>query len=387
MTPPKGATPTTTVTDARGRTTELWQYHGTTPTGFVDKTLYAYNPAGKLTKLTEPAGNTWTYDYDQRGNQKLAVDPDKGTTTSEYDDRNQLVSTTDNRGKKITHVYDGLGRETETHDGDTSGPLMTKRVWDPSGFKGQLASATRYIGGESGSAYTTTYSMYDTLYRPRRTTITIPDSEGTGLKGSYQTNVQYNVDDTVQSVGYPAAGSLTAEAVIPAYDDVLRPKTLSGSGGLTYLTNTVYSYTGKPLQYTYKAAGAKQTDIYNAYEWGTQRLHSSSVYRGDVSGTDKSATYGYDEAGNITSLSDVSRDGTDNQCFTYDYLGRLSDAWAQNTSTCAATPSASVLGVRPLLAVVHLRPKRQPAYGNPARRQRRHEQGHQARLHLPGRWG
>ncbi|WP_141758048.1 polymorphic toxin-type HINT domain-containing protein [Streptomyces sp. LUP47B] len=344
VTPPKGATPTTTVTDARGRTTELWQYHGATPTGFVDKTLYSYNPAGKLTKLTDPAGSTWTYDYDQRGNQKLAIDPDKGTVTSGYDDRNQLVLTTDNRGKKITHLYDGLGRETETHEGDASGPLMTKRVWDPSGFKGQRASATRYIGGESGSAYTTTYSMYDTLYRPHRTTITIPDSEGTGLKGSYQTNVQYNVDDTVQSVGYPAAGSLTAEAVTPTYDDVLRPKTLSGSGGLTYVTDTVYSYTGKPLQYSYQAAGAKKTQVTNTYQWGTQRLQNSRVDRQDVSGTDKSATYGYDEAGNITSLSDVSRDGTDNQCFTYDYLGRLSDAWAQNTTTCAATPSASVLG-------------------------------------------
>ncbi|MGC0402948.1 RHS repeat-associated protein [Streptomyces sp. SAI-126] len=344
VTPPKGATPTTTVTDARGRTTELWQHHGTTPTGIVDKTLYEYNPAGKLTKLTEPAGNSWTYDYDQRGNQKLAVDPDKGTITSEYDDRNQLVSTTDNRGKKITHAYDGLGRETETHDGDASGPLMTKRVWDPSGFKGQLASATRYIGGESGSAYTTTYSMYDTLYRPHRTTITIPESEGTGLKGSYQTNVQYNVDGTVQSVSYPAAGSLIAEAVTPSYDDVLRPKTLSGSGGLTYVTDTVYSYTGKPLQYNYQASGAKKTQVTNTYQWGTQRLQNSRVDRQDVSGTDKSATYGYDEAGNITSLSDVSRDGTDNQCFTYDYLGRLSDAWAQNTSPCVTTPSASVLG-------------------------------------------
>ncbi|WP_327404471.1 polymorphic toxin-type HINT domain-containing protein [Streptomyces sp. NBC_01288] len=344
VTPPKGATPTTTITDARGNTTDLLQYHAATPTGAYDQTHYEYNPAGKLTKLTDPAGNVWKYEYDQRGNQKLAADPDKGTATSEYDDRNQLVSTTDSRGKKITHIYDGFGRETETHDGDASGTLLTMHVWDPSGFKGQLSTATRYVGGASGYAYTTTYSQYDALYRARRTTVTIPDSEGTGLKGSYQTNVGYNIDGTVASVGYPAAGSLTAEAVTPVYDDVLRPKTLSGSGGLTYVTNTVYSYTGKAMQYTYKAAGAAKTDIYNAYEWGTQRLHSSSVYRDGMAGTDKSATYGYDEAGNITSLSDVSRDGTDNQCYTYDYLGRLTDAWAQNTTTCATTPSASVLG-------------------------------------------
>ncbi|MGW7380053.1 polymorphic toxin-type HINT domain-containing protein [Streptomyces sp. NPDC054794] len=343
VTPPTGATPTTTVTDARGRTTELWQYHAATPTGTADKTLYEYNPAGKLTKLTDPAGNTWTYKYDQRGNQTVATDPDKGETDAYYTDRNQLDHTVDANDKKVTLVYDGLGRQTETHEGDASGTLLTKHVWDPSGFKGQLASVTRYIGGASGAAYTTTYSLYDTLYRPHRTTVTIPSAEG-ALAGSYQSNVQYNVDGTVQSSSYPAAGSLSAETVSPAYDDVLRVKSISGSGGSTYLTDAVYSYTGKPLLYTYQAAGAKKTDVYNAFEWGTQRLHNSSVNREDVPGTDKSATYSYDEAGNITAISDVSREGTDNQCFTYDYLGRLSDAWAQGTATCAPTPTASVLG-------------------------------------------
>ncbi|MFF7127276.1 polymorphic toxin-type HINT domain-containing protein [Streptomyces sp. NPDC008240] len=343
VTPPKGATPTTTVADARGRTTQLWQYHGTTPTGAPDKTLYEYNPAGKLTKLTDPAGNNWTYTYDQRGNQTVAIDPDKGETDSYYTDRNQLDHTVDADKNKITHVYDGLGRETETRQGDASGALLTKHVWDPTGYKGQLASATRYIGGASGSAYTTTYSLYDSLYRPHRTTVTIPAAEG-DLAGSYQSNIQYNVDGTVQSTSYPAAGSLTAETISPTYDDALRVKTLSGSGGATYLTNTVYSYTGKPLQYTYQAAGAKKTDVTNTYDWGTQRLHNSSVNREDIAGTDKSATYSYDEAGNITSIGDVSRDGTDNQCFTYDYVGRLTEAWAQNTPACATTPTASVLG-------------------------------------------
>ncbi|MFF3333828.1 polymorphic toxin-type HINT domain-containing protein [Streptomyces sp. NPDC002888] len=343
VTPPQGATPTTKVTDARGNTTELWQYHGATPTGTPDKTLYAYNPAGKLTRLTDPAGNVWTYQYDQRGNETQATDPDKGTTTSKYDDLGQLTYTLDANQKKITHVYDGLGRETETHDGDVSGPLMTKHVWDPSGFKGQLASTTRYVGGASGSAYTTTFSLYDTLYRAHRTTVTIPSSEGV-LAGSYQTNIQYNVDGTVQSTSYPAGGGLAAETITPAYDDALRVKTIGASSGATYLTNTAYSYTGKPLQFTYQATGGNKTDVTNTYEWGTQRLHNSSVNRDGVSGTDKSATYSYDEAGSITAVSDVSRDGTDNQCYTYDYLGRLAEAWAQNTTTCATGPSASVLG-------------------------------------------
>ncbi|MFG2881566.1 RHS repeat-associated core domain-containing protein [Streptomyces sp. NPDC048297] len=343
VTPPQGGTPITTVTDARGQTTELDQYHASTPTGAYDKTLYGYTPAGQLDKITDPAGNVWSYAYDQDGNQKTATDPDKGTTTSVYDDRGQLLSTTDSRSKKITHVYDNLGREIETHDGDATGPLLTAHVWDPTGYKGQLASATRYIGGATGYAYTTSYGLFDNLYRPQRTTVTIPSSEG-DLAGSYASTVAYNADSTIQSIGYPKTGALAAEAVTPSYDEVLRPKTLTGSGGNTYVTDTAYSYTGKPLQYTYQAAGAKFTQVTNTYEWGTQRLSNSRVDRQDINGTDKSATYHYDQAGNITSVADVSRDGTDNQCFTYDYLGRLTEAWAQGSTTCAAAPAASALG-------------------------------------------
>ncbi|WP_377273554.1 polymorphic toxin-type HINT domain-containing protein [Peterkaempfera sp. SMS 1(5)a] len=343
VTPPQGATPTTTIVDARGNTRELDQYHASTPTGAYDKTLYDDTPSGKLAKLTDPAGNIWSYTYDQRGNPHQAVDPDNGTTTSVFDDRNQLVSTTDQRGKSVTHLYDGLGRETETHDGDATGPLLTKHVWDPTGFKGQLSSATRYVGGATGSAYTLAYQLYDNLYRPHRTTTTIPAAEGS-LAGSYQSNVQYNADGTIQSLGYPAAGSLAAEAVLPTYDDVLRPVTLSGSGGATYITGTTYSNIGQPLQYTYQAAGQKMTQVTNTYQWGTQRLSNSRVDRQDVPGTDKSATYGYDQAGNITSVTDVTRDGTDAQCFSYDFVGRLTEAWAQGSAGCAATPSASVLG-------------------------------------------
>ncbi|MGW1961973.1 polymorphic toxin-type HINT domain-containing protein [Streptomyces sp. NPDC001935] len=344
VTPPKGATPTTTFTDARGHTTDLWQYHATTPTGTADKTHYDYDPrTGKLAKLTDPSGNQWAYDYDQRGNQVHTRDPDKGDTNFVYDDRGQLTSATDNRGKSVTHVYDGLGRETETHEGEASGPLLTKHVWDPTGFEGQLASATRYIGGASGAAYTTTYSLYDTLYRPNRTTVTIPTAEG-ALAGSYQSNTKYNLDGTILSSSYPAAGSLASDVITPTYDEVLRTKKLTGTGGVTYLTDAVYSYTGKPLTYTYQATGAKKTRVTNSYQWGTQRLDNTNVAREDIAGTDKSATYGYDTAGNITSITDVSRDGTDNQCFSYDYLARLTEAWAQQTTTCAGAPSAAVLG-------------------------------------------
>ncbi|BBB00170.1 hypothetical protein RVR_7118 [Actinacidiphila reveromycinica] len=348
VTPPKGASPTTTVTDARGNTTELVQYHGATPTSAADITHYSYTPAGQLHTITDPSGTVWNYGYDQRGNQTSAHDPDKGDSTSVYDDRNQLVSTTDALKQTVTHVYDGLGRETETHQGGATGPLLTAHVWDPSGFKGQLSSATRYVSdGASTLAYTTTYSLYDTLYRPSRTTVTVPKDpvrpDEDPLAGSYQFTTKYNANGTVSSTSYPAAGSLAAEIMTPTYDDIQRPIALSGTNNTDYVTDTVYSPTGKPLQYTYQSGG-KKTQVTNTYQWGTQRLDNSRVDREDVPGTDKSSTYGYDEAGDITSIDDVSRDGTDNQCFQYDYLQRLTEAWAQGTGACTTDPSTATLG-------------------------------------------
>lgn len=343
VTPPAGGTPSTTVTDARGRTTDLLQYDAATPTGTPSTTHYDYDPAGRLAAVTDPVGNQWTYGYDQRGNKTRVNDPDKGETTYTYDDRNQLITSTDAREPKqtITHVYDGLGRELETHDGTATGPLLTKRVWDPAGYEGKPASATRYVGGASGSAYTTTYNIYDTLYRPNRVTTTIPSSEG-ALAGAYQSNIKYNLDGTVESSSYPAAGSLAADVLTPTYDDVLRPVALTGTGDVTYVTGTAYSYTGKPLQFTYQSGG-KKTQVTNTYQWGTQRLDNTRVDREGVPGVDKSSTFGYDEAGNVTSISDVSRDGTDNQCFRHDHLGRLTEAWAQGATGCSAT-AGSLLG-------------------------------------------
>ncbi|MFJ5609311.1 hypothetical protein ACIQCJ_07995 [Streptomyces sp. NPDC093221] len=57
--------------------------------------------------------------------------------------------------------------------------------------------------------------------------------------------------------------------------------------------------------------------------------------------------YTYDPAGQITSISDVQHGGgtakTDTQCFTYDYLQRLTQAWKARLPliTAASKPSTA----------------------------------------------
>jgi YD repeat-containing protein len=87
VTPPKGGTSSTTVTDAQGRTIELRQH--TTSQGIdgaYQSTRYTYNRKGQLTTVTDADGNEWTYTFDVKGRQTSSSDPDKGTTNSTYYD-------------------------------------------------------------------------------------------------------------------------------------------------------------------------------------------------------------------------------------------------------------------------------------------------------------
>ncbi|MEU1287897.1 RHS repeat-associated core domain-containing protein, partial [Kitasatospora sp. NPDC005856] len=345
VTPPNGGTPTTTITDAAGRTTELRQYKAATPIGAYDATTYAYDPLGHLTKLTNPAGTVWTWLYDQLGRQIKTADPDTGATVQSYNDRGELTGTTDGRGKSVSNVYDNLGRLIETHDGPATGPLLTSQAWDPSGNKGVLSSSTRYstVGGTTYQ-YKTAYSLFDALARPTRTTVTVPSVPGQeALAGNYIGGTVYRLDGQARSKSYPAAGNLPAESVTLTYDALNRP---TAAEGLTkYQTGQTYSLTGKPLQSTL-SNGTAGKDVYvtNGYEWGTQRLTSSRTDQYGVTEAARSAAYTYDQAGNVTSVTDTSRSGTDRQCFRYDYLARLTDAFTPAGADCAPAPSGSALG-------------------------------------------
>ncbi|WP_239009256.1 RHS repeat-associated core domain-containing protein [Streptomyces sp. CFMR 7] len=337
--PPEGGTAVTTLTDVRGRTTELRQHHSRDAAAAFDATTYAYTPRGELKKLTDPSGAVWNYTYDQLGRQTKVVDPGRGATTSTYDDHGRLTSTTDAREITLARVYDDLDRLVELREGGSSGALRASWVYDTvSGARGQLAKSTRFV---DGNAYTSEVTQYDGLYRPVRSSVIIPNSEGL-LAGTYQTGTAYGISGLIGSVSYSAVGSLPGGGYNHSYDsETLRLSTVFGDGISSAVT---YSLTGKPLQYELGATNGKKTWATNTYEWGTQRLHTARVDREEQSGVDRHTTYGYDQAGNILSASDVSRTGVDTQCFAYDHLRRLSEAWTQANKTCAETSAGAQIG-------------------------------------------
>ncbi|MEV7600328.1 hypothetical protein AB0O91_23420 [Kitasatospora sp. NPDC089797] len=123
VTPPGGATATSTVTDARGRTIARWQYRPPAATGNsadADITTYAYTPVSQSAGRTDSSGNTWNYTYDLRGRQVSTSDPDTGTAQTYYDVNSRIDHTTDAKGSTLAYTYDLLGRKTGTYNGSVA---------------------------------------------------------------------------------------------------------------------------------------------------------------------------------------------------------------------------------------------------------------------------
>ncbi|GGV19489.1 hypothetical protein GCM10010182_46340 [Actinomadura cremea] len=340
VTPPDGGTPTAQVTNALGQVTERRQYKADTPTGDYDATTYTYTPAGQPATVTDPSGNEWTTTYDLRGRTTHKTDPDAGTSTFTYDDLDRTVSTTDARDETVHTNYDGLGRVTDTRAGSATGTKLTSFTYDTvAKGKGKPASATRH---HNGAQYTSNILRYDNLGRAQTTNVTIPAAEGP-LAGTYVTNTEYNIDGTPRSVTPPTAGGLPYETLVYSYDDFARPTRMSSNRG-TYISHIGYRDTGELQAIDYGTVGKRAFQTFH-YQDGTRRLQRANTSREGINGYARSALYDYTDAGTITSITDTSHDGVDKQCFTYDHLQRLTQAWTQGTTdTCATEPAASLIG-------------------------------------------
>jgi len=346
VTPPAGGTPTTTYLDARGHATELDQYLGSTPSGTYQATTYGYDRLGRQTAVTDPAGNQWTTTYNLRGWVSTKKDPDTGTSTMTYDDNGNLLTTTDARQITLTNVYnDPLDRRTAEWQGpaDTGTKLLDFTYDTLTNAKGQLTTANRYA---NGGTYSTTVTGYDDAYRPLGTMVTIPASDGFS-PNSWTTKQSYNVDGSVATTTLPAAGGLGQETVTTTYDNLGSSRTMTGLD--TYVSATWNDAFGRIGQFD---LGADQgVHLATSYDSATGRLVSTRVGTGGSSSVWSTWTnliqtaYAWDPAGNLTNKTNIEADGSTNrECFAYDGLRQLTQAWTTTATACQATPTQAVVG-------------------------------------------
>ncbi|MFE6870761.1 polymorphic toxin type 44 domain-containing protein [Kitasatospora sp. NPDC057692] len=351
VTPPAGATATSTVTDSRGRTAELWQYRTATATGSrtdADVTAYTYTPAGQPATRVDSAGNTWSYGYDQRNRQIRADDPDTGVSTRTYDSAGRLATTTDARNQTVATTYDLLGRRTGTYNGSASpANQLTGYTYDTVA-KGQPTGSIRYVGGAGGSAYTKSVTEMDTTYHPTKTVVSIPGSEiGRTGQASFTYTALYDpITGVLLQDGRAAAGDLAEERITYNYDKYGPLHDMTGAGD-QYLRQADWDAYGRNIRSTVNPWGT-QIVATNTYDESTGRALTQYLDKQTATtGTVQNTTYAYNQAGQITSIRSIPNNtpsATDLQCFTYDYLGRLKTAWTDTGRLEQPTPSRAGQG-------------------------------------------
>ncbi|MGI5153085.1 polymorphic toxin-type HINT domain-containing protein [Plantactinospora sp. CA-294935] len=358
VTPPDGGTPTTTVTDAQGRTVELREH--TTAQGVdgpYQATRYTYNGKGQLVTVADPDGNEWTYTYDVKGRQVQAKDPDNGLVTSEYNDHDDLTKTTDARGEVLAYSYDQLGRKTGVYD-DAVTPATKRTEWKydklstgPT-LRGQLTETIRYEPPGSANAYKMQIRAMNVRYQPTSINYIIPAAEAAGLQGTWTFLPSYSpYDGSPTAISYPGAGGLGSESVTTVYHETTGlPTRLTsdaiGVGG--YITNQQYTPFGEPYRTTRAGTIADPVEDTTTYDEATRRIVRIDVKFGDAAEgrflSDR--RYKHDPAGNVEFITESPYGGpVDTQCFRRDTLRRLTSAWTPKTGVdCGTDPTVPNLG-------------------------------------------
>ncbi|QHA07908.1 type IV secretion protein Rhs [Streptomyces broussonetiae] len=351
--PPKGGVPTTTITDARGQTTEFDQYtapptlSGSVAAGFTatggttSATAYTYFPNGKQRQVTGPDKAVWSFGYDLLGRKTSQTDPDAGGSSYGFDDAGNMISTTDAKKTELDYTYDLLGRKLTATDKAKSGFEFASWAYDTLRI-GLPTSSTRYVQGVTGG-YTVANTGYTSLGKPTGTKITLPTSEAP-LPSTYTTTYTYTTNtQTLATQSDPRTQGLLNETITYSHDALGAPVKTSSSIN-TYVGDTVLTNYGEPSQVT-MGASTNPAWVTYSYDDQTRRLTDRLITRTQAPGpTVDETTYTYDAFGNPTSTTDQQSETgntvTDQQCYSYDTLNRLTDAWTAKDN-CAANPPTS----------------------------------------------
>jgi RHS repeat-associated protein len=341
-------------------------------------TKYERNVLEQVTEVIDPLGRKTLKEYDKAGNLTSVVDAEKRTTTDKYDADDRLVEITYSDGKTpsvkyeynkdgdrtkmvdgtgtTSYEYDQLDRLTGTKDGhgDTVGyeyNLANEQtaIAYPNGKSiarefdsaGRLKSVTDWGGHKTKFAYDADSDLTATTF-PAGTsdedTYVYNEagamSEVTMKKGSETLkSIVYtrNNDERITKVG--AAG--TTGGLSYSYDASGR-MTEGGSSEFRYDAadnpTTIYAL----YRYTYNAADELETrSLLGKATVGTYTYNEVGERTQTTTTTTPATTYGYDQAGNLLSVSRPKEGETTEINDSYAYNGdglRTSQTSAGTTS-------------------------------------------------------
>lgn len=323
---------TDTYSDVYGQVSKVVEHDGTS----LFTTQYHYGGKGELTQITDTRGNKTVYTYDWAEQRLTVDDPDAGESSTTYDANGQVETATSNaRRTVVRYSYDNLGRKTSASSGSDE---LAAWTWDDPTVANGLGKVTTTISRDTGgNAYTSKINGFDTRGRPLSSTTTIPANVN-GLAGSYTTTQTYDAADHIITATYPPAGGLDAETVTTSYNAYGQPDRLTGTlGNAVYVNNTSYDaysrLVGRAYGAKFSGLGVNAARSYTYQDTnGTGRLDSIATTV-NVNGLIKESqkdTYSYDWDGKLTELREQASGQTaQSQCFRYDDLTRLTDAYTR----------------------------------------------------------
>ena len=340
----------TSVTDPNGNTLTI------NATGIISSAgagvAFTRDTLGRITRITDPAGHAFTYDYTAAGDLATFTDGAGNATGFRYDSTHLLTDIIDPRGvQSVKNTYDADGRLTSTTDasGNTitfardlaaNHETVTDRLGNVSIYEydddGNVLRETDPLGNVSTFTYDandnkltatnplgkTSVYTYDALgnrtsetdplgnktlysYNARKEPLTVTDALGNTTTNTYDSH------GNLLSTRDPL-GNITSYA----YNRQGLPITMTDA--LNKATGFVYDGAGRVTQQT-DALGNVETFTYD----GNGNRLTQAVTRTRFDGTPETLTTQYEYDGNNRLVKTTNPDGSFTRSI-YDALGKLS---------------------------------------------------------------
>lgn len=334
------------VMDAFGRTVERRE---SSSNGWVI-TRYAFDGRGNVERITDHAGNVWTFGYDSLSRKLWSSDPDHGYWTYEYDAAGHELAHTDAKGQRTTYEYDGNDRvRARTTRAGTAQAERTTWTYDESrpGYAnfGQLTTMADPTG-----YWTYDYDGAGNLARATRVQDGVPHTFEYG----------YSAVGQVLWTRYPDGDMVGSPTNPLRYDGVGRLKVIPG-----LVNDASYSADGQLLEhrnangtistygYAYARPWVTAISTRNAQgallqNLGYQRNALGRTQRVTSPFANESWEYQYDGSNQLTSMVALQNQGgvwntvwsPYNQAFSYDVTGNLTYNSSVGSYSYAAPGSA-----------------------------------------------
>jgi RHS repeat-associated protein len=296
-------------------------------------TLYQYDVQGNLLSVTDALQRSTTMTYDSLGRKLTMSEPSMGPWRYTYDVAGNLTGQFDAKGQRTCFYYDALNRlKGKRYDAapDDCPADPGYNEYDEKYFYDDTTGGSDGLGRRTGMSNDTVSVVwtYDHRGRVTRETRTVAD------QGVYSFWSVYDSADRLIALTYP-----TGERVTTTYDASGQPATLASAydPNVPYVANATYNARGQMTQLGFGLSGGGTLATTYTY-WGDNgepnnqrsfRLKHLQVGATPVLSLD----YSYDAVGNVETILDATN-GNQQQCFNYDGLDRLTEAWTQGAASC-----------------------------------------------------